>query len=147
MRNILEQLSEAILGEIETSKNQAVGLWYLIPNQVTGISDRNFANSHPCILFNPSTLAHGYAIIWIRSTTLPGEFPELLPHKSHAHGIGHECPLTKDAFVSIKRYRKIPATYISRMLPRCTESDEDWLRTFDKCSIYLLGVSRVEISQ
>lgn len=147
MANILQQLSQLILGEIEVSKEQVDGLWYLIPNQVTGISDRNFSNSHPCILFNPSTLARGYAIIWIRSTSLPGEFPELIPHKSHAHGIGHECPLTKDAHVCIKRYRKIPATYISRLIPRCTESDVDWLTTFDKCSVYLLGVSRLEISQ
>lgn len=147
MANILEQLAQVVLGEIEVAQEQSNGLWYLIPNQVTGISDRNFANSHPCILFNPSTLARGYAIIWIRSTTIPGEFPELLPHRSHAHGIGHECPLTKDAFVSIKRYRKIPATYISRIIPRCSESDADWLTTFDKCSIHLLGVGRLEVTQ
>lgn len=147
MANFLEQLSQVILGEIEVSSEQTPGLWYLLPNQVTGISDRTFENSHPCVLFNPELLSRGYAIIWIRSTSIPGEFPELLPHKSHAHGIGHPCPLTRDAFVSIKRYRKIPATYISRIIPKCSESDIDWLTTFEKCAVHLLGTGRLEITQ
>lgn len=144
LNNMLEQLCELVLGSILVEDSQKAGLWYQLPNQITGISDRNYNSTHPCILFNTATLTDGYAEVWIRSSTRVGEFPEYVPHKKHDHGHASYCPLDKDAHLSVRLFKRIPATYITRISPKCKEIDQDWLRTFEKCCIHVNGKSRMQ---
>ncbi len=143
MSNFLEQLCDLVVGSIQVDDEQKAGLWYQIPNQITRISDRNLTSTHPCILFDTSSLTTGYAEIWIRSSTLEGDFPEFVFHKSHIHSRSGNCPLDRDGHIGVKLYKRVPAVYITRMSPKCTESDQDWLKTFEKCSLHVNGRSRM----
>ena len=142
MRDLLEQLSQIILNSVEVNEKQNPGFWYLIPNQITNIGDRNFNSAHPCLYFKSASINSGFAEIWIRSTSLPGEFPELLPHKAHIHKPGSNCPLDLDAAVNVKLFKRIPATYLTRLLPRCIETDQPWLRTFQRCLLFTPTLSK-----
>lgn len=143
MSNFLEQLCDLVVGSIQVDDEQKAGLWYQIPNQITRISDRNLTSTHPCILFDTSSLTAGYAEIWIRSSTLEGDFPEFVFHKSHIHSRSGNCPLDRDGHIGVKLYKRVPAVYITRMSPKCTESDQDWLKTFEKSSLHVNGRSRM----
>jgi len=143
MSNFLEQLCDLVVGSIQVDEEQKMGLWYQIPNQMTRISDRNLNSTHPCILFETSTLTAGYAEIWIRSSTLDGDFPEYVFHKSHIHSRSGVCPLDRDGHIGIKLFKRIPAIYITRISPRCKEVDQDWLKTFEKCCLHVIGRSRL----
>lgn len=146
MSNFLEQLCDLVIGSIEVEDQQSAGLWYQIPNKVTGISDRDMNSTHPCILFDPSTLSTGYAEIWIRSSTIFGEFPQFVFHKKHNHGHPGYCPLDRDAHVSVKLFKRIPAVYLTRLNPKCKEIDQEWLKTFEKCCIHVNGRSRMALA-
>ena len=143
MGNFLEQLCELVVGSIQVEEEQKAGLWYQIPNQITRISDRNLSSTHPCILFDTSSLTAGYAEIWIRSSTLDGEFPEYIFHKSHIHSRSGNCPLDRDGHIGVKLFKRVPALYITRMSPKCKEVDQDWLKTFEKCCLHVIGRSRM----
>ena len=143
MSNFLEQLCDLVVGSIEVDDEQKAGLWYQIPNQITRISDRNLTSTHPCILFDTSSLTAGYAEIWIRSSTLEGDFPEFVFHKSHIHSRSGNCPLDRDGHIGVKLYKRVPAIYITRMSPKCKESDQDWLKTLEKYRLHVNGRSRM----
>ena len=143
MSNFLEQLCELVVGSIQVEEDQKAGLWYQLPNQITRISDRNLSSTHPCILFDTSSLTTGYAEIWIRSSTLDGEFPEYIFHKSHIHSRSGNCPLDRDGHIGVKLFKRVPAIYITRISPKCKEVDQDWLKTFEKCCLHVIGRSRI----
>jgi len=145
MSTLLEQLCDLVLGSISVEDKHRVGLWYQLPNQITGISDRNYSATHPCILFNTSSLSSGYAEVWVRSSSLDGDFPEFIPHKKHEHGHPGYCPLDRDAQISVKHFKRVPATYLTRISPKCKEIDQDWLRTFEKCCLHVNGKSWTQV--
>ena len=68
---------------------------------------------------------------------------EYIFHKSHIHSRSGNCPLDRDGHIGVKLFKRVPALYITRISPKCKEVDQDWLKTFEKCCLHVIGRSRI----
>ena len=132
MATILDLLCEKIdlqskEGELVSSALSAQANWYMAPDHATQIKNRD-SNLHPCIIRSRKTYKDNFITIWIRSTSDFGPRPRWIPHNPHNHG---RCRINKSGYVDLKRFQRIPISYLENFVFSCTEDSEEWLQDFD----------------
>ena len=132
MATILDLLCEKIdlqskEGELISGALNAQANWYMAPDHATQIKNRD-GNLHPCIIRSRKTLKDNFITVWIRSTSDFGPRPRWIPHNPHNHG---RCRINKSGYVDLKRFQRIPISYLENFVFSCTEDNEVWLQDFD----------------
>lgn len=125
------------------------GLWYVFGNEEKGIRSKGSANHSwlrlvgiKVIEKNGIPFDPAVEPIFLR-TSHPGETPNCISHKSHAHASQSGCVLYWDSYVwlnvdrnmepNIRDYEKTGE--LERRKPFCTEDDKNFLESF----IFWLG--------
>lgn len=141
MQDLLEQLCDITLGKSTIEEPTKPGSWYKITDDVTRIKQRSPQTIHPCLVLDISTLKYGYVDLWVRTTSVAGDFPEFIPHRAHEHGTGKTCGINVDANICVKSVKRIPSIKFGSPKPICSE-DIKWVGFFDRCYLAVFGTPR-----
>lgn len=144
MQALLNQLAQFTSTNYPESSKKEDGLWFMFSDYDTGIKARDVNKVHPCFIPGDRTIKNGRVDVWFRSTTRQGSQPEYLKHPPHSHPVAKGCPCKSEAHITLRGFKSLPAEILLKSPPRCVESNQEWLASFQRCytAIFARRVSR-----